>query len=147
MTKNWAHTGKGVDNILMFTVYMMMHFQPVPVMVKKRSLVNFLEVFLMCCLFLNDDSAGFVPFKECEERELGAMRALRAHNRNKRDGDIPQEGATFCLCHKPPQPNMLTCSLCLDLFHSKCVIVFEVYVSLKFDIHRIYSVKLPFQCK
>ncbi|XP_069947647.1 lysine-specific demethylase 5A isoform X2 [Cherax quadricarinatus] len=60
-------------------------------------------------------------FKECEERELGAMRALRAHNRNKRDGDNPQEGATFCLCHKPPQPNMLTCSLCLDLFHSACV--------------------------
>ncbi|KAG0710048.1 Lysine-specific demethylase 5A [Chionoecetes opilio] len=60
-------------------------------------------------------------FKECEERELGAMRALRAHNRNKRDGDVPQEGATFCLCHKPPQPNMLTCSLCLDLFHSGCV--------------------------
>ncbi|KAG7166548.1 Lysine-specific demethylase 5C-like [Homarus americanus] len=60
-------------------------------------------------------------FKECEERELGAMRALRAHNRNKRDGESPQEGATFCLCHKPPQPNMLTCSLCLDLFHSGCV--------------------------
>ncbi|XP_045603249.1 lysine-specific demethylase 5A isoform X2 [Procambarus clarkii] len=60
-------------------------------------------------------------FKECEERELGAMRALRAHNRNKRDGDSPQDGATFCLCHKPPQPNMLTCSLCLDLFHSACV--------------------------
>ncbi|XP_071532238.1 lysine-specific demethylase 5A isoform X2 [Panulirus ornatus] len=60
-------------------------------------------------------------FKECEDRELGAMRALRTHNRNKRDGDSPQEGATFCVCHKPPQPNMLTCSLCLDLFHSGCV--------------------------
>lgn len=63
-------------------------------------------------------------FKECEERELGAMRALRAHNRNKRDVDGSMEGpstATFCLCHKGPQPNMLTCSLCLDLFHSGCV--------------------------
>lgn len=60
-------------------------------------------------------------FKECEERELGAMRALRAHNRNKRDGEAVQEGATFCICHKPPQPNMLTCSLCLDLFHLACV--------------------------
>lgn len=60
-------------------------------------------------------------FKECEERELGAMRALRAHNRNKRDGDALQEGATFCVCHKPPTPNMLTCSLCLDLFHTGCV--------------------------
>ncbi|KAK3857439.1 hypothetical protein Pcinc_003821 [Petrolisthes cinctipes] len=60
-------------------------------------------------------------FKDCEERELGAMRALRAHNRSKCDGDTPQEGATFCLCHKPPQATMLTCSLCLDLFHSGCV--------------------------
>ncbi|XP_027231088.1 lysine-specific demethylase 5A isoform X2 [Penaeus vannamei] len=60
-------------------------------------------------------------FKDCEERELGAMRALRAHNRNKRDGELPQEGATFCICHKAPQPNMLTCSLCLDLFHTGCV--------------------------
>ncbi|KAK7080654.1 Lysine-specific demethylase 5A [Halocaridina rubra] len=60
-------------------------------------------------------------FKECEERELGAMRALRAHNRNKREGDALQEGATFCVCHKPRQPNMLTCSLCLDLFHTGCV--------------------------
>ncbi|CAL4073717.1 unnamed protein product [Meganyctiphanes norvegica] len=63
-------------------------------------------------------------FKECEERELGAMRALRAHNRSKRDGDggiMEGAAATFCLCHKGYQPNMLTCSLCLDLFHSGCV--------------------------
>lgn len=72
-----------------------------------------------------DDAANSATvvkaFKECEERELGAMRALRAHNRNKRDCDSPQEGVTFCLCHKPYQPNMLTCSLCIDLFHSGCV--------------------------
>ena len=74
----------------------------------------------LCCKFYLQSFVCFLLLKECEERELGAMRALRAHNRNKRDGDIPQEGATFCLCHKPPQPNMLTCSLCLDLFHSKC---------------------------
>lgn len=65
------------------------------------------------------------------------MRALRAHNRNKRDGDIPQEGATFCVCHKPPQPNMLTCSLCLDLFHSKFVITL-MFMFIKFIMQKNY---------
>ncbi|XP_076035943.1 lysine demethylase 5 isoform X2 [Oratosquilla oratoria] len=57
-------------------------------------------------------------FKDCEEREVRAMRSLRAHNWNKREGD---SHATFCLCHKAAQPNMITCSLCLDLFHTGCV--------------------------
>lgn len=72
------------------------------------------------------------------------MRALRAHNRSKCEGDTPQEGATFCLCHKPPQGSMLTCSLCLDLFHSelKNLYCWERGYAVLLRIYMIHSVRI-----
>ncbi|RXG69427.1 Lysine-specific demethylase 5A [Armadillidium vulgare] len=61
-------------------------------------------------------------YKDCEERELGAMRAIRSHNKNK---SILDEEATFCTCHKAYLGNMLTCSLCFDQFHVNCVPIYH----------------------
>ncbi|KAF2350829.1 JmjN domain [Trinorchestia longiramus] len=59
-------------------------------------------------------------YKDCEEREVKAMRAVRCHRRSQRQ-DVGVVEETVCTCHKPPSPDMVICALCSHAYHPGCV--------------------------
>lgn len=65
-------------------------------------------------------------FKNSENAELDAMRALRAKNMEKHRQDDSND-VKYCLCRKGPSGFMLHCELCKDWFHGmlKVVVVLD----------------------
>ncbi|CAG4990017.1 unnamed protein product [Parnassius apollo] len=60
-------------------------------------------------------------FKHAEQRELAAIKDLRALNMRKEVRSAPTAGVTFCLCQKRQFGVMSQCELCKDWFHASCV--------------------------
>ncbi|CAG9570286.1 unnamed protein product [Danaus chrysippus] len=60
-------------------------------------------------------------FKQAEQRELAAIKELRAKNMRK-EVRTPAPGVTFCVCQKRQYGVMTQCELCKDWFHAACVL-------------------------
>ncbi|XP_047540881.1 lysine-specific demethylase lid [Vanessa atalanta] len=60
-------------------------------------------------------------FKQAEQRELAAVKELRARNMRKEVRAPPTAGVTFCICQKRQYGIMNQCELCKDWFHASCV--------------------------
>ncbi|KAF5292984.1 hypothetical protein FQR65_LT11102 [Abscondita terminalis] len=58
-------------------------------------------------------------FKDAEEVELDAFKALRTSNSAKQC--VPGEDVKFCLCQRGAFGLMMMCELCRDWYHSTCV--------------------------
>ncbi|KAA0199715.1 hypothetical protein HAZT_HAZT010386 [Hyalella azteca] len=56
-------------------------------------------------------------YKDCEEREVKAMRAVRCHKRTQREDSSAEE--SICTCHKPPTEDMILCALCSHSYHGE----------------------------
>ncbi|XP_050678384.1 lysine-specific demethylase lid [Leptidea sinapis] len=60
-------------------------------------------------------------FKQAEQRELTAIRELRARNIHKEVRSTPSAGLTFCTCQKRQYGLMTQCEMCKDWFHAACI--------------------------
>ncbi|KAL0859382.1 hypothetical protein ABMA27_010573 [Loxostege sticticalis] len=78
-------------------------------------------------LFLRHFSEDSTPteivcaFKQHEQRELQAIKQLRAKNMRKEVRAPPTAGVTFCVCQKRQYGVMSQCELCKDWFHAACI--------------------------
>ncbi|XP_028810043.1 lysine-specific demethylase 5A [Denticeps clupeoides] len=68
-----------------------------------------------------DPAAVVASFKAREQKEVEAMRSLRAANLAKMAMADRIEEVKFCLCRKTASGFMLQCELCKDWFHGACV--------------------------
>ncbi|CAB3255151.1 unnamed protein product [Arctia plantaginis] len=60
-------------------------------------------------------------FKHAEQRELQAIKELRARNLRKEVRAPVSAGVTFCTCQKRQYGVMTQCELCKDWFHASCI--------------------------
>lgn len=78
-------------------------------------------------LFLKNFSEDSTPtdivaaFKNAEQKELQAIKDLRARNMRKEVRAPVSAGVTFCTCQKRQYGVMTQCELCKDWFHASCI--------------------------
>ncbi|XP_075987464.1 lysine demethylase 5 isoform X2 [Anticarsia gemmatalis] len=60
-------------------------------------------------------------FKHAEQKELQAIKELRARNMRKEVRAPVSAGVTFCVCQKRQYGVMTQCELCKDWFHASCI--------------------------
>lgn len=66
-----------------------------------------------------DTAAVVALFKDAEDKEMKAIKALRTVNSSK-SLDV-NDGDAFCICLKGVSGVMMQCELCRDWFHANCV--------------------------
>ncbi|NXR07265.1 KDM5B demethylase, partial [Semnornis frantzii] len=95
--------------------------EPVPGGKKKSTKLETLSDLERALSESKDTAAAMATLGEARQKEMEALRSLRAANEGKVLGGEEEAELRVCLCQKEPSAPMLQCELCRGFFHTACV--------------------------